>query len=58
MQAEVPVSQLELFNEPGETHALMDIECERVEVELLPPTDQSIRLGRWLVAAGEAALGD
>ena len=52
------MSQLELFNEPGETHDLMDIECERVEVELLPPTDQSIRLGRWLVAAGEAALGD
>jgi hypothetical protein len=76
----------ELFNEPGESHALIDIECERIEVELLPPSDetedrvwlsvsqstdddecvhtarltpdQSIRLGHWLVTAGEAALGD
>ena len=77
---------MELFNEPGETRALSDVDCERVEVELLAShdesedrvcrsvsqsidddecvhtarltPDQSIRLGRWLVAAGEAALGD
>jgi hypothetical protein len=80
------IETIELFREPGEARALLDIDCERVEVELLPADadtpdrvwlsvsetadddacvhtarltpDQSIRLGRWLVAAGEAALGD
>jgi len=77
------VETIEPFNQAGESRALIDVECERVEVELVPPDDESddrvwltvtadeecehvarftpdqaIRVGNWLVAAGEAALGD
>ena len=77
------VDTIDLFAEAGEARALLDVDLERVEVELLPPhddsddrvllsvsadeecvhfarlsADQAIRVGRWLIAAGDAALGD
>ena len=30
------VETIEAFSEPGEARALLDVECERIEVELIP----------------------
>lgn len=74
---------IERFNQPGDSRALIDVDCERVEVELVAAdeetddrvwltvtadeecehtarltAEQAIRVGHWLIAAGEAALGD